>query len=493
MKVSEVTVEMSGDLKKLDKDLNRGRGKVSSWTAKIGGMFKKLFVVDIARLAGQFISGIGKMLKKATGLIKKFTKEAIDTVDEEVLVVRRLANEIGDLEEAQTIIDGLEESSIKWGIAMSDVWNGFLMGRRLFKEDWITKNLGTIAESSKQLNQPLETMIRNLATVKEGMLSTRKLIEMGLTREMLKAEGIQFEKGLTGLPDKLRSDFNTVVDAIVKIWDRKYVKGVGAGITTVGEKIMSLKNLWGQVMEAVGRSGLYQYVTDQLQGIIDWMAENKQIIFDWADFIGKKLTEAFKGVTAILEKITGMAGLNLSTEGDVLGIKDENLAKADALKNKIADLKLIIGSAEGFDISEYLDQLQKYEEELKKIPVAMEAQKPLAPAWAQGIIDGIDKIKESFKESGWEGVGISIGNKISTSLVAWSNSAGFNTAMGTVGTNMGIAIGANMGSILTGILAGLMGTNVIAGAPEMPMNYDSVLMPHGSGDNEFNSTSDEAR
>jgi hypothetical protein len=435
MTVGEARVLIEADLNKLNAGLNKGESTVKSWTTKIGGFFTGAFVVGVGIAIAKFVGLVADGMKKAAGLVQNIFIAAIKETDEGIGQVKRLANEIGDLEDAESIIDSMTQLSIDWKVSTDDLIDGYTRLRRFFEEGFIMDSLEDIASASKQLEIPVGELSQMLAGIGEGMLSARRLLAMGVSKKDLAGAGVKFD---IEDPDKIISDSKVVLDAIIKIWHEKYTNGPGKDLQTMGGFITQLRDLWEWFLDLVGSAGVYDLVINKLQGIVAWVQNNSEQIKTWATDISKFFSDTFNGLTAVLEKVFGvsfnapevMPNVNKSDE-DVaksLGFSEEQMINVgvflangftDAFKNS-PEWKTI-----GEDVKKYLD--------FKNVITGGGANTPLTPFW--------DKIVESLKTGDFK-------TRLATALTGIIEGIGSNQPLLDAAGQVGAKI---FGAILTGL------------------------------------------
>lgn len=408
--VGEAKVTLEGDLSKLKKSLDEGEKVTNKWTGVMAGLFTGLFVTGIGIAIAKMVSIITDGLKIAAAKTKELFKSAVLTVDDELKSVRMLGAEINDLERAQVIFDEFEEKAIAWKVANDDLFAGYVTLNRFFDEGFATTAIEDIANASRYLGLDISRMARDLSTVAGGLLSSRKLVELGISKDALSDYGIEFDPEDQ---DKIISDNNAVVDAILAIWHDKYTEGVGTEMTLASEYIQALKNQWGQALEAIGRAGIYDLVIEKLSEIVSWIEENKAQIHEWAG-------EVSGFFSSMIEEAEKWLGLDFSEKTLQGGTENRGTFGYEAkTPEEIAIFALGFTQQEYEDAIAFMDNpwefgegmTQEERDELvenwRTLTEAIEAESSKigqiqleTPEWAAKIDEFVETIKVKFQEGG---------------------------------------------------------------------------------------------
>jgi hypothetical protein len=492
-KVGSIYIDLGLKTSTLESGLKKGESSVRGWTSKIGAFFTGAFVVAAGMAMVKFVALVGNAMKKAAGLVKNLFVSALKETSEDKVQLKRLANEMGSLKGASKIIDDLEKKSVKWGVATDDVIEGYTVLRRFFDEKFIQNNLEDIASASKQLRIPISELGNMIAGLSEGMLSARRLLAMGVSKEELSKYGIKFgdpaaaenqlqsEKALYDLEqkriamrletdpikkrnaeteisfmerelalkiatgdedEKILSSAKEVSEAIMKIYKTKYTEGAGAGIATLPEMITRIRNLWDDFLGEVGKAGVYDLVVNKLQGIVAWVQNNSEQIKKWATDISKFFSDTFAGLSAVLEKVFGVSfnapsiqpnkGKSYEELGKMLGFDEQqiNLA-ASWIQGQFRDefKKTAEGQAIEIDAKKMLD--------LHNLTEGGGGATPLTPFWEK-IVSEVES--GTFK------------TRLSTALTSVISNLGSNEALLNAAGNTGAAIA---GAIIKGIVTAI--------------------------------------
>jgi hypothetical protein len=455
MTVGEAKVLVEADLSKLNSGLNKGESTVKGWTSKIGGFFTGAFVVGVGIALAKMIGLIANGMKSAAGLIKNLFVAAIKATDDEQGEIKRLANEMGSLELAAKTIEDIEKKSIKWKVATGDLIDGYTKLRRFFDEKFIQKNLEDITSASKQLQIPVGELAQMISGLGEGMLSARRLLAMGVSKKDLAGAGVMFS---IDDPDKIISDSNTVLTAIMSIWNSKYTNGPGKDIQTMGGFIIQLKNLWDIFLEDVGKAGVYDLVISKLSGIVTWIQNNSEQIKKWATDISKFFSDTFAGLSAVLEKVLGV---NISPK--VMPNKDKTAAE--------------IGKMMGFDQARIDDAVlminNGFTKAMKDSP---EGKKIAADVWAMFAKSKETTGGKDILTPFWEKMvsGIESGDfktRVSSALTSAITNIGNNEALMSAAGNVG-------GKIAWAIIKGII---TIFGDWEIKFAKEHPILGFGLG------------
>lgn len=298
-------VKVEGDLASLDKSLKDIQAKITGFSSNASTAMGT--AVAIGTTLANIITAIAKAaLAAAEAFLRwswaKFT-EMLHTTDSLEVSVRNLANEIGNVGEAGKIIDDLEKKAVDWGVATDQLVAGYMTLRKFFDDKFIANNLEDIASASKNLGIPIDTLAHSLAGLNEGILSTRRLVAMGISKEALAGQGIKFD---SSDKEKIISSAKEVLTAIMAIYHQKYTEGAGKDIGLFSEMITRIKDLWGMFNEEVGKAGIYDAVVGKLKDIVKYVQANWDTIKEWAKTINDTLLPAFNGLLAVIQKITGV-------------------------------------------------------------------------------------------------------------------------------------------------------------------------------------------
>ena len=334
--------------------------------------------------------------------------------------------------------------------------------------DRVLNSVADLSSGLKSLGVDAMQVVRVFLKIKGGNFGEafERLREWGFNLQEL-LPGYEPGKQFKGDPTKvlkailggIEKDFGGLAKKMAKTW---------AGM------VSNLIDWWDKFRDMVGLAGFFDAAKAKLKGILNlidqWDKDGR--LKEWAKYISEKMTSVLNGVTEIGKKIAELFGGLDTPEAknmDIGILVDEE--KLEKLNTEIAKTKELLAQAnmkeihsEAIEFERKLIELQTEADKLTKKLSPDKTVETGAPPWAQTLIDAIDSVRLAFKEGSWEELGVSIGEKISSSLVTWSSSPGFKTAMGTIGKNMGVAIGANLGPILAGVLAGIMGTNKVPGS-----------------------------
>jgi len=273
----------------------------------------------------------------------------------------------------------------------------------------------------------------------------------GISKEALTLQGLEFSDG-----GEFEGSWQEMLAGVQAVIKDRFPDMMNEMAGTFDGLVSTLKSKWELFKISVGEAGFLENVKTVLKNILalieKWKTEGK--LEEWAKSISDYMSRTLNGVTAIIEKITGV---DLSSKvkkdfmdwelgGKTFRLDMEKYVGAEP-QEKIMEA-LGLSEREMTDVATYwrdglTDAFLETAEGSKVISEAMRVEAYLAaeetkrafdmlhdnggdseiPFWAQAIISAIDRIKEEFtnlqsifSDEGWEGIANELTTRITQTL-----------------------------------------------------------------------------
>lgn len=476
-------VALSANKEKLKKDLTDAKSKLTSWTTSAKTLLK-----GVKTVAGKVFSALTKVSAVVATLASygsfKWTKsilEAGSAIEQWRTQFKVLA---GDMEVANDLMADLMEFSEATPFEPEPIVES---GKALLAFGFAAKDIkGLLADAGNLaagMGKEIDMVANAFGRIRSGDFgeAMEVLRRLGISKDALKAAGLDFEgKAYEG-------SWEAFLEATRKVINDRFAGMMEEMARTSAGLVSTLKGKWTIFKQTIAEAGFLDAVNEKLTAILDlinqWQSEGK--LKDWAKTISDYMTRTLNGVTAIIEKITGL-DLSGKAEKDFIqwDLRPGVAPKIDSSKYIGDEPQVIVAKAMGFSEEEIQDMADFWRDRLtdaflesaegaKVISDAMRVEAVLAadeakkafdmlheeggedaiPPWAQAIINAIDRIKTEFanlknifSEEGWAGVSEEITSKLTVALkgVNWgdvfNSMLDYKEEMTAIGKEVGTAI-----------------------------------------------------
>jgi len=453
--VGGLKFDIEANLKKFDKDLRSAHTKAGKFGAKIadGISRAKAGVTRLVKALAKVTVALTTIAAIGLGKLTKDIISASSAMEQWRTQIRVL---VKDQEKSNALIADLVEFADKTPFLTSAIVDAgkqmLAFGFEAAEVNELLRDAGNLAAG---MGKEIDMIAGAFGRIRAGDFgeSMEILRRAGISKDALKAQGLEFSAG--GQFEGTWQEMMAGVQAVIRERFPDMMKEMAG---TFDGLVSTLKSKWELFRIAIGEKGFLENVKKVLKDILEqiekWKTEGK--LEEWAKNISDWLSRGLKGVTDIVEALTGVRlGGDVSEIGYDMEAIDGVAASLEEMykqRNILQDLMDAQTEGTGLtwmaDVMDDIDaRIGELTEERDKLFEGYEVM--TTPPWAQAIIDAIEWVKERIKEDDWGAV---LGEALATAI----GSEQVKNASQGLGREIGGAILAGIGEGMSGGILGIL-------------------------------------